>query len=108
MNLSVIALPWMSDARCKGSKVHFPGPGDIVKMREAKAICRDCPVRAACLEYAIHVGEPSGVWGGMSARERQRSVGKTGLPYYRTDVTIKGSHESNDQRRGSRRVPRAG
>jgi WhiB family transcriptional regulator, redox-sensing transcriptional regulator len=34
------------------------------EIRLAKALCRQCPVRAACLAGAIQRGEPWGVWGG--------------------------------------------
>lgn len=30
----------------------------------AKALCRDCPIRRACLSGALERGEPCGVWGG--------------------------------------------
>jgi len=30
----------------------------------AKALCRECPVRAACLAGALQRREPLGVWGG--------------------------------------------
>lgn len=30
----------------------------------AKALCRTCPVRAACLAGALERAEPCGVWGG--------------------------------------------
>jgi WhiB family redox-sensing transcriptional regulator len=37
------------------------GPRDI---EQAKALCRSCPLRAACLTGALERGEPWGVWGG--------------------------------------------
>jgi hypothetical protein len=37
----------------------------------AKAVCRACPVRDDCLEYALTNAEPWGVWGGLSADERR-------------------------------------
>ena len=33
-------------------------------VEEAKALCRGCPVRRACLAGALERGEPWGVWGG--------------------------------------------
>ena len=36
-------------------------PADV---EYAKALCRDCPVRAACLAGALERREPWGVWGG--------------------------------------------
>lgn len=36
-------------------------PGDV---ELAKLLCRDCPVKAACLSGALQRREPWGVWGG--------------------------------------------
>jgi len=36
-------------------------PADV---ESAKALCRDCPVQAACLASALERREPWGVWGG--------------------------------------------
>ena len=40
----------------------------------AKVICSRCPVRIDCLEYAIRIREPHGVWGGMSEAERRALI----------------------------------
>lgn len=45
---------------------------DAERVREAKAICIDCPVRLECLHYAIRNRERDGVWGGTSERRRER------------------------------------
>lgn len=37
---------------------------DPQDLRQAKALCRGCPMRAACLAGALQRGEPCGVWGG--------------------------------------------
>ncbi|MDS1271551.1 WhiB family transcriptional regulator [Lipingzhangella sp. LS1_29] len=38
-----------------------------LRERAAVALCADCPVRQACLEYAVRNGERYGVWGGVPA-----------------------------------------
>ncbi len=38
---------------------------------EAKAICAECVVRADCLEYALEMREPYGIWGGLTELERK-------------------------------------
>ncbi|NUR89837.1 MAG: WhiB family transcriptional regulator, partial [Nonomuraea sp.] len=38
---------------------------------QARRICRACPVRHACLEWAVRTGEPDGVWGGATPAERR-------------------------------------
>ena len=39
--------------------------------RQAKQVCAACPVRAECLDYALRVNEPLGVWGGLDPIERR-------------------------------------
>ena len=51
-------------------EVFFPEKGGSV--REAKAVCAGCPVRAQCLEHALAHDERFGVWGGTSEPERRR------------------------------------
>lgn len=64
------AMRWMDDARCAevDPEIFHPAKGDST--REAKAICAACEVRAECLEYALETGQQHGVWGGLSAHQR--------------------------------------
>lgn len=41
------------------------------QIEQAKAVCRRCPVTAACLDWALRHGE-LGVWGGTTDGERRR------------------------------------
>src|SRR5262245_20384349 len=38
--------------------------------RAAKSVCAACPVRQECLDYALRVREPFGIWGGLNEVER--------------------------------------
>ncbi|AKU18544.1 hypothetical protein VV02_01570 [Luteipulveratus mongoliensis] len=37
----------------------------------AARVCAGCPVRRACLEYALAAGHEFGVWGGLSEHDRR-------------------------------------
>lgn len=37
----------------------------------AKAVCRGCPLRNGCLEFALHTGDQFAILGGMTPAERQ-------------------------------------
>jgi WhiB family transcriptional regulator, redox-sensing transcriptional regulator len=41
------------------------------KQREARTICRGCPVLVQCLSHALDERIEFGVWGGMTERERR-------------------------------------
>ncbi len=65
-------LEWQTYARCTevDPEIFFPERGGSSKA--ARAVCRDCPVRMQCLEYALNNKEQFGIWGGTSERERRR------------------------------------
>lgn len=65
---------WRARARCRGVDPVVFHPVNEDDGDEAKAICALCPVREACLEYAIVAREKDGVWGGLTARERRRVI----------------------------------
>lgn len=71
---------WQARAECRGphAVVFFP-PSHVERKEErlareraAKAICRPCSVRQECLEYALRIREPHGIWGGLNEAERKQ------------------------------------
>ncbi|MDR7300018.1 WhiB family transcriptional regulator [Haloactinomyces albus] len=78
---------WQRDAACRrmGSEVFFHpenerGGARQARESQAKQVCARCPVAQACLEHALNVEEPYGVWGGLTEDERRHLLrtGKTG------------------------------
>ncbi|MFI6936295.1 WhiB family transcriptional regulator [Streptomyces cellulosae] len=67
---------WREHAACRHEDpdLFFPigttGPA-LVQQEQAKAVCRRCPVREQCLEWALDTGQSIGVWGGTSENERR-------------------------------------
>lgn len=68
---------WQDLSACLGMSVdvfysadHFRGSRKREHEARAKAVCATCPVVAKCLGRALKVGELYGVWGGLTARER--------------------------------------
>ncbi|MFI2663222.1 WhiB family transcriptional regulator [Micromonospora carbonacea] len=59
--------------RDKPAELFFPvgtsGPA-LLQVEQAKAVCRRCPVKNECLEWALG-SQPFGVAGGMSEDERR-------------------------------------
>ena len=71
----VISLPDFDGAICAthpDPELWFPTPKDQQVTDIAVAICTDCPVRNACLAYALEHDIDHGIWGGQTATERQR------------------------------------
>ncbi|MGW0366169.1 WhiB family transcriptional regulator [Streptomyces sp. NPDC002990] len=70
---------WQEEAACRslGSRLFFHPVGERGRERErrdaaAKEVCALCPVQPDCLDHALQVQEPYGVWGGLSEAERRR------------------------------------
>ncbi|MDH6117911.1 WhiB family transcriptional regulator [Kitasatospora sp. GAS204B] len=69
---------WQQSAACRGmNAVDFYSPhGERRKARRerearARRVCASCPVLETCAQFALHAGEPYGVWGGLSEGERR-------------------------------------
>jgi WhiB family redox-sensing transcriptional regulator len=75
---------WQVRASCRGPQaaVFFPPSSferkDEKEAREARAkeICATCPVRKPCLDYAIRIKEPHGIWGGLNEVERKQVLAR--------------------------------
>ena len=72
MTRALVPPVWTEDALCAqvGGDLWFPDQGEPTAA--AKRICALCPVRKECLEYSLQHEIPKGIWGGLSALERQR------------------------------------
>ena len=42
-----------------------------IEHKQAKRICRECPVQGKCLAYAMDSPVDHGIWGGLTERERR-------------------------------------
>ena len=70
---------WQFRAACRGEdSALFFAPSHFERKHEkdarearAKALCDQCPVRGDCLDYALRIREPHGVWGGLNEAERR-------------------------------------
>ncbi|MGI8685011.1 MAG: WhiB family transcriptional regulator [Acidimicrobiales bacterium] len=70
-------VQWRGRAACLASDpvLFFPvgsSGAAIEEIQRAKVVCRSCPVREQCLEYALETNQESGIWGGTSEDERRR------------------------------------
>lgn len=70
------SVGWRYSAVCgeEDPELFFPigntGPA-LLQIEEAKAVCRRCPVRDACLMWALDTNQHDGIWGGLSEDERR-------------------------------------
>ena len=82
--LGIIHETWHLRAACRGpeSVLFFPPTlGERRDEREsrearAKAICAQCDVRDDCLDFALRVREPHGIWGGLNELERKQVLAR--------------------------------
>lgn len=71
---------WQLKGLCRGnhSLLFFPPSTNERKEdrdrreHKAKAICGVCGVKDECLEFALEIREPYGIWGGLTETERRQ------------------------------------
>ena len=63
---------WVEQAACGQSEQPDAFFLDLpeVALDDVVQICAGCPVRMACLDYALRAGERYGIWGGLTPDER--------------------------------------
>ena len=71
-------MTWQDDALCAqvDHEIFFPPKGGSA--REARKVCRACPVQAECLEMALTIGA-DGIWAGTNAKQRRALGGRSSL-----------------------------
>ncbi|MET0489153.1 MAG: WhiB family transcriptional regulator, partial [Acidimicrobiales bacterium] len=70
MTAQLVDVGWQVTAACRGPQaaIFFPPPQferkdeKIERERRAKEICASCPVQQPCLQYALGIREPHGIW----------------------------------------------
>ncbi len=75
---------WQAKAACRGPQAvvffppsHFERKDEKAEREErAKAICATCTVRSECLDYALRIREPHGIWGGLNELERKQLLSR--------------------------------
>lgn len=71
---------WQLQGLCRGNHAALFFPPSNTERKEdrerrehkAKAICSVCTVKAECLDFAIEIREPYGIWGGLTETERRQ------------------------------------
>lgn len=86
MSLAHTEPTWRAQAACQGATASHFYPPSVTETRDerrrredaARALCGRCPVQEPCLEYALYVQEPYGIWGGLTEVERRRLLRREG------------------------------
>ena len=79
MILRTFGGDWQERAACRGPQARSFFPPSASERKDEKAtreirakqICMTCPVRRDCLNYALSIREPHGIWGGLNEIERK-------------------------------------
>ncbi|PLW68031.1 WhiB family transcriptional regulator [Streptomyces sp. SCUT-3] len=69
-------MNWRDHAACRTEdpELFFPvgsSGSALLQTERAKKVCRSCPAKDPCLEWAMTHSQESGVWGGTDEDERR-------------------------------------
>ena len=62
---------WYTQAACRGQGPDAFVQGGRAYYEDARELCRTCPVRHECLDYALADHTLMGLWGGSTDAERR-------------------------------------
>lgn len=67
-------LSWRAEAACRDldTNLFFPDSDSDAAAAAALEVCAGCPVRQACLEFALNTRQLDGIWGGETEADRKR------------------------------------
>lgn len=72
---------WQLSGLCRGNHAHLFFPPSTFERKDerqrreirAKSICQVCPVQGDCVDYAMEIREPYGIWGGLTESDRRQA-----------------------------------
>ena len=81
LQVTTQAQPWMIQALCASDPnpdFWFPDPEDEPEIRQLKTaeairVCRRCPVRSECLQWAFETGDEWAILGAKTKGQRTRT-----------------------------------
>jgi WhiB family redox-sensing transcriptional regulator len=65
-------MNWIESANCDESTHSLFFSSSVKQQRIAKSLCQSCMVVSDCLKFAIENDCNSGIYGGLTAKERER------------------------------------
>jgi WhiB family redox-sensing transcriptional regulator len=77
MLLELDERPWAAYAACRAADPDMFFPDSESDAVDAVRICRGCPVLGECRDWALDTRVRYGVWGGLTEKDRRRSLRKT-------------------------------
>jgi WhiB family redox-sensing transcriptional regulator len=95
MEQSKPIFPYDGECGNYDPELFFPQKSNAFKqIREAKAVCRICPVIDECFEYALNEKEITlGIWGGHTLKEISRLRSRRQLGLGRSATSLQDSQE---------------
>jgi WhiB family redox-sensing transcriptional regulator len=83
--LSAVAVEqdWRALGACSKTDPDLWFAVGAMEHKQAKRICRECPVQSQCLAYAMDAPVDHGIWGGLTERERRRFRRQAGAKDWR-------------------------